>query len=97
MKKILLTTASAVLSLGILAACGDDGIDEPTLGGEEQDFEQEMEFDESEGTEEFDTDVEAEFDETEEFDTEFDAEMDETEEFDTEFDAETEDTEEDGL
>ena len=96
MKKILLTTASAVLSLGILAACGDDGIDEPTLG-EEQEFEQEMEFDESEGSEEVETDIDANFDEPEEVETDLDAEMEQTEEFDTEFEAETDDTEEDGL
>jgi hypothetical protein len=97
-KKLFLTAASAVLTVGLLAACGDDGLDEPTLG-EDQDIEQEIEFDESEGTEEIETDVDAEVDETEEFDTGFDAETDETEEFDTELDAEidqSDETEEDG-
>lgn len=92
MRKIFLTTASAILSIGILVACGDDGLDEPTLG-EDQEFEQEIEFDGSEGTEEFETDVETEVEDT----GEPDAETDSTEEFNSEVDTETEDTEEDGL
>jgi tellurite resistance protein len=103
-KKLFLTAASAVLTVGILAACGDGELEEPTMG-EDQDFEQEVEmdeFDQSERTEEFETDLDTEVDT--EVDTEFGETETETEaEFDTEtdssedFEMETEDTEDNGL
>ncbi|WP_332692635.1 hypothetical protein [Halalkalibacter lacteus] len=95
-KKMLVTAATAILTVGVLAACGDS--EEPTLN-EDANLETEVEMDGGaegtemdEGVEEF---PEEEGTDTEEFDTDFGTEEEGTEEFDTEFDAETDDSEED--
>ncbi|WP_332629464.1 hypothetical protein [Halalkalibacter flavus] len=94
-KKVFLTAASAILTVGILAACGDAEVDEPTLG-EETEFETETDMDgfddapADEGVEEL-PEVD---EETEEFDTEFETEDSEAEDFDTEVEMEFDESDE---
>ncbi|MFC0472722.1 hypothetical protein ACFFHM_20115 [Halalkalibacter kiskunsagensis] len=93
-KKMLLTAATAILTVGVLAACGDSDLDDPTLN-EDADFETEVEMDGgNESVEEF---PEEDGTDSEEFDTDFGTEEDETEEFDSELDVETDDAEDDAL
>ncbi|OLO26546.1 hypothetical protein BTR23_22915 [Alkalihalophilus pseudofirmus] len=100
MKKLLLTAASTILAVGVLAACGDQDVDDPTMNEEtdfgtetESDmggFEEEPTMDESldEGTEEFPA--------TEDESSDFESDLDMGEEEDSfEFESEENDLMED--
>ncbi|WP_216829639.1 hypothetical protein [Alkalihalobacterium elongatum] len=101
MKKLFLTAASTILAVGVLAACGDQDLDDPTMN-EEPDFGTETEgdmggFDEEpaldegmdEGTEDFGG-IEDESD-----NLESDLDMGEEEEDSFEFESEEDDAMED--
>ncbi|MGO4886798.1 hypothetical protein ACJ2A9_03490 [Anaerobacillus sp. MEB173] len=55
-KKILLTAASAVLTIGVLAACGGQDLEEPTLN--EEPAEMQIENDDMNGTHEMEEGIE---------------------------------------
>ncbi|MDT8859737.1 hypothetical protein N0O92_05785 [Alkalihalobacillus sp. MEB130] len=98
-KKVILTAASAILTVGILAACGDNELDEPTLG-EESEVETEMDMDGFDDAPEADEGVEElpELNEdTEEFDAELETEEEDIEEFDSELETEFDDSDDNGL
>ncbi len=87
-KKVLLIASTAVLTLGVLAACGDQEIEEPTFNEQEFELETDQFNDESEiegDTEETptfennfsDTDNEIEIDESEQEEFELELEIEE--------------------